>query len=433
MNHTEEYKRKLITIEEVLDKIKSNSTVVAAMAAAQPPGLLSSLHLIKDRVKNVKVITCLLLKNYEFLQYVGVNDDSPFKVESWYFGNPERELYKKGLTSFIPNNLHNAGVEKINAEKINVFMGTATPPDSRGFMSLSLSLVYEKEMIENADLVILEVNENLPKTFGDTQVHINDVDYLVEYNAPLLEFPSIEPTDTERKIGENIAELIEDESTLQIGIGGIPNAIMRFLKEKKDLGIHTEMVTDGITELVELGVINNSKKTLHKGKIIGTFVMGTQKLYDFVQENLAVELMRGSYVNNPYVIAQNEKMISINTSLQVDLTGQVCSESFGHQHYTGTGGQLDMHRGATMSKGGKGIIALRSSVKNDTISTIVPVLSLGSYVTVPRQDVDYIITEFGVAHLRGKSVRGRALELIKIAHPNFKDFLLNEAKKMNLI
>jgi acyl-CoA hydrolase len=433
MNHTEEYKRKLITIEEVLDKIKSNSTVVVAMAAAQPPGLLSSLHLIKDRIKNVKVITCLLLKNYEFLQYVGVNDDSPFKLESWYFGNPERELYKKGLASFIPNNLHNAGVEKINAEKINIFMGTATPPDSRGFMSLSLSLVYEKEMIENADLVILEVNENLPKTFGDTQVHINDIDYLVEYNAPLLEFPSIEPTDTERKIGENTAELIEDESTLQIGIGGIPNAIMRFLKEKKDLGIHTEMVTDGITELVELGVINNSKKTLHKGKIIGTFVMGTQKLYDFVQENLAVELMRGSYVNNPYVIAQNEKMISINTSLQVDLTGQVCSESFGYQHYTGTGGQLDMHRGATMSKDGKGIIAMRSTVKNDSISTIVPMLTPGSFITVPRQDVDYIVTEFGIAHLKGKSVRDRVLSLVNVAHPNFKDFLLNEAKKINLI
>lgn len=433
MDSAAEYKSRLISINEALSKIKTDDTVVAAMAASQPPGLLSSLHLIKDNVKNVKVITCLLLKNYDFLQYVGIDETSPFRLESWYFGSPERELYKKGLTSFIPNNLHNAGNEKISAEKINVFLGTATPPDSRGFMSLSLSLVYEKEMIENADLIILEINENLPKTFGDTQVHVKDVDYLVEYNTPLLQFPSIEPTDIERKIGENIGELIEDESTLQIGIGGIPNAIMRFLKEKKNLGVHTEMLTDGITELVELGVITNSKKTLHRGKIIGTFVMGTQKLYDFVKENLAVELMRGCYVNDPYVVSQNDKMISINTSLQVDLTGQVCSESLGYQHYTGTGGQLDMHRGATISKEGKGIIAMRSTVKNDAISTISPMLTPGSFITVPRQDVDYIVTEFGIAHLKGKSVRERAISLINIAHPAFRDYLKSEAKKLNLI
>jgi acyl-CoA hydrolase len=429
----QEYRRKLISIDEALSKIKSNDTVVVAMAAAQPPGLLSSLHLIKDKVKNVKLITCLLLKDYEYLKYIGVDKSSPFILESWFFGSPERELYKKGLTSFIPNNLHNAGMEKIKAEKINVFLGTATPPDNRGFMSLSLSLVYEKEMIENADLVILEINENLPKTFGDTQVHIDNVDFLLEYNSPPMEFPSIEPTEIERKIGENIAELIENGSTLQIGIGGIPNAIMRFLKDKKNLGVHTEMVTDGIEELVELGVINNSEKTLHKGKIIGTFVMGTKKLYEFVKENLAVELMRGSYVNNPIVVAQNEKMISINTSLQVDLSGQVCSESFGYQQYTGTGGQLDMHRGATMSKGGKGIIAMRSTVKNDTISTITPMLTPGSFVTVPRQDIDYIVTEFGIARLKGKSVRERAIELIKIAHPNFREYLKLEAKKLNIL
>jgi acyl-CoA hydrolase len=354
-------------------------------------------------------------------------------MESWYFGNSERELYKKGLVSFIPNNLHNAGREKIQAEPINVFVGTATPPDSHGFMSLSLCLVYEKDMIENADLVVLEINENFPRTFGDTQVHVDDVDLLVQNNAPLLTVPAVQATDVEQHIGENIAQLIDDGATLQIGIGGIPNAIMKFLSGKKHLGIHTEMITDGIVDLVKAGVIDNTQKTLHKGKIVGTFAMGGEALYEFIDENVGVELLRGSYVNDPYVVAQNDQMVSINTSLQVDLTGQVCSESIGYRHYTGTGGQLDMHRGATLSRGGKGIIAMRSSVKNDEISTIVPMLSPGSFVSVPRQDTDYVVTEYGVVHLKGKSVRERALALIAIAHPKFRESLSLEAKKLGVL
>jgi len=424
---------KLVSMDEALSRIMSNDTIVVGMAAAQPQGFLSSLHGIRERVHNVKVVSCLLLREYPFLADVGADADAPFRMESWYFGNPERELYKKGLLSFIPNNLHNAGREKIQAEPINVFVGTATPPDSHGFMSLSLCLVYEKDMIEHADLVVLEINENLPRTFGDTQVHVDDVDLLVQNNAPLLTIPVAQATDVEQRIGENIAQLIDDGATLQIGIGGIPNAIMKFLSGKKHLGIHTEMITDGIVDLVNAGVIDNTQKTLHKGKIIGTFAMGNEPLYDFVGENVGVELLRGCYVNDPYVVAQNDRMVSINTSLQVDLTGQVCSESIGYRHYTGTGGQLDMHRGATMSKGGKGIIALRSSVKDDEISTIVPMLSPGSFVSVPRQDTDYVVTEYGVAHLKGKSVRERALALIAIAHPKFRESLSLEAKKLGVL
>jgi acyl-CoA hydrolase len=429
----ESWMKKLVSMDEVLGRIMSNDTVVVGMAAAQPQGFLSSLHGIRERVHNVKVISCLLLRDYPFLADVGADSDAPFRMESWYFGNSERELYKKGLVSFIPNNLHNAGREKIQAEPINVFVGTATPPDSHGFMSLSLCLVYEKDMIENADLVVLEINENLPRTFGDTQVHVDDVDLLVQNNAPLLTVPAVQATDVEQRIGENIAQLIDDGATLQIGIGGIPNAIMKFLSGKKHLGIHTEMITDGIVDLVKAGVIDNTQKTLHKGKIVGTFAMGGEALYEFIDENVGVELLRGSYVNDPYVVAQNDHMVSINTSLQVDLTGQVCSESIGYRHYTGTGGQLDMHRGATLSRGGKGIIAMRSSVKNDEISTIVPMLSPGSFVSVPRQDTDYIVTEFGVTHLKGKSVRERALALIAIAHPKFRESLSLEAKKLGVL
>ena len=425
--------KKLVSMDEALGRISSGDTVVVGMAAAQPQGFLSSLHGIRDRVHDVKVVSCLLLKEYPFLADVRADADSPFRMESWYFGNSERELYKKGLCSFIPNNLHNAGREKIQAEPINVFVGTATPPDSHGFMSLSLCLVYEKDMIENADLVILEINENLPRTFGDTQVHVDDVDLLVQNNAPLLTIPVVQASDVEQHIGENIAQLIDDGATLQIGIGGIPNAIMKFLSDKKHLGIHTEMITDGIIDLVKGGVIDNTRKTLHKGKIIGAFAMGTEPLYEFINENVGVDILRGSYVNDPYVVAQNDRMVSINTSLQVDLTGQVCSESIGYRHYTGTGGQLDMHRGATLSRGGKGIIALRSSVKDDEISTIVPMLSPGSFVSIPRQDTDYVVTEFGTAHLKGKSVRERALALIAIAHPKFRESLAFEAKKIGVL
>jgi acyl-CoA hydrolase len=432
MNAFEEYKKKSLAVEEVVSKIKSDDTVVVAMASAQPQGFLSNLHLLKDKVSNVTIISCLLLKEYEFYKYLG-KEDSPYFLESWYFGNFERELYKKGVATFIPNNLHSAATDKLSERKISIFVGTATPMDKNGYFSLSLSLVYEKDMVEKADVVILEVNENLPQTYGDTLVHINEVDYVFENNTPLIEVPSIEPTEIERMIGGYIGDLIDDGSTIQLGIGGIPDAITKFLTNKKDLGIHTEMMTDGMVNLVEEGIINNAKKTLWKGKTIGTFIMGTKKLYDFVDKNLSVEIHRGKVVNDPYTVSKNDKMVSINTTLQVDLTGQVCSESFGFNQYTGTGGQLDMHRGATMANGGKGIIALRSSVKNDSISTIVPVLPLGSYVTVPRQEVDYIVTEFGVAHLRGKSMRERALALIKIAHPNFRDFLLSEANKMNLI
>lgn len=432
MDYKEEYKKKLCDIDTILSKIKSNGSIVVGMAASQPVSFLSNLHKVKDKVENVDVISCLLLKDYEFLLYAD-KENAPFTLESWYLGNPDRPLYKQSKASFIPNNLHAAANDKLQAKHINVFVASATPMDKHGYFSLSLCLVYEKEMIENADIVILEVNSNYPKTYGDTLVHINDVDYVFESNEPLLEVPSIEATEVERKIGENVSELIEDGSTLQIGIGGIPNAIIQFIDNRKELGIHTEMITEGMVDLIEKGIVTNSRKTLFKGKTLGSFVMGTKRLYDFVNENVSIEIRRGSYVNDPYIVAQNEKMISINTCLQVDLSGQVCSESFGYQQYTGTGGQLDMHRGATMSKGGKGIIAMRSTVKNDTISTIMPTLSLGSYVTIPRQDVDYIVTEYGIAHLRGKNSRERALALINIAHPNFRDFLRSEAEKMNLI
>ncbi len=427
------YQHKLISIPEAVSKVKSHQTIGIAMAASEPPGLLTELGKHRDQLEDVNVWVCLPLRIYDFIQKPEMTGH--FFVENWFYGAPDRKVHPEGRVSYIPNNLHQAATNKLLAagKKVNVFWGTATPPDSRGFMSLSLGLVIEKQLIEAADLVVIEINENLPWTLGDTQLHIDDVDFIVENHVPLYELPSGEPSDSERAIGGYIADLIEDGSTLQLGIGGIPNAITPFLMNRHDLGIHTEMFTDGMVDLYQAGVITNKKKSLWKGKMVGAFALGSQKLYDFVDNNIGVEFQQGKVTNDPYVIGQNYKMVSVNTALQVDIMGQVCSQSIGYKHFSGTGGQLDTHRGAQMSPGGRGIIALNSTAKNGSLSTIVPILSEGAEVTVPSHDVDTIVTEFGVAELKGKCLRDRMEGLIKIAHPDFRDFLREEAHRLGIV
>lgn len=430
MNVQKEYKNKLITIPEAVEKIQSNQKLVVAMAASEPQGLLKGLEQRSGELENLTIVSCLMTGNYNFLD---PEMEGIFFNETWFYGPADRKNHKYGNVSYIPNNLHEAGEKKLENEKIDVFWGTAAPMDEKGFFSLSLGITYEKMMIEDPNtLVVLEINENLPRTLGDIQVHISEIDNVVENTAPLIEVPPAKPGETEKKIGEYIADMVEDGSTLQLGIGGIPNAITDFLKDKKDLGIHTEMFTDGMVDLFKAGVITNKKKTLWKGKMVGTFAMGTQKLYDFIDDNLAVEFQQGNVTNDPYIIGKNHKMISVNTALQVDLTGQVCSEAIGNKHYSGTGGQADTHRGAQRTEGGKGIIALKSSAKNGKISTIVAELPAGSKVTLGRNDVDYIVTEYGVAHLKGKSIRKRVDAMIKIAHPDFRDQLRERANEIKL-
>jgi len=352
--------------------------------------------------------------------------------ESWFYGSTDRKFHSEGNISYIPNNLHEAGEKKLDNDNIDIFWGTATPMDDRGYFSLSLGLTYEKMMIQDVDLVVLEINENLPWTLGDTQVHISEIDQVVENKAPLIELPNIEPGEVEMEIGRHIAPLIEDGSTLQLGIGGIPNAITECLKDKEDLGIHTEMFTDGMVDLFYSGAITGKRKTLWPGKMVTTFALGTQKLYDFLDHNLAVEFQQGNITNDPAIIGQNYKMVSINTALQVDLTGQVCSEAIGNKQYSGTGGQADTHRGAQRSEGGKGIIALRSTAKSGEISTIMSELPPGSKITLGRNDVDYIVTEHGIAHLKGKCIRDRVKAMINIAHPDFREQLRKEAQELQL-
>ena len=433
MNPLDEYKSKLITIAEAVGKVKSHQTLSVAMAASEPPGLLGELGNQRDRLEDVKVWVCLPLGAYSFVLDPGM--DGHFFIENWFYGNADRKVHGEGRESYIPNNLHQAATKKLYAtkNKVNVFFGTATPPDSRGYMSLSLGLVMEKQLIEAADLVILEINENLPWTLGDTQIHISEVDYVVENNVAITELQVTPPTEAEEKIGRFIADLIEDGSTLQLGIGGIPNAITPFLLDRKDLGIHTEMFTDGMVDLYNAGVITNRKKTLWKGKMVGAFALGTKKLYDFVNNNLGVEFQQGCVTNDPYVIGKNYRMISINTALQIDVFGQVCSQSIGFKHFSGTGGQLDTHRGAQLSNQGRGIIALRSTAKNGEISTIMPILSEGAEVTIPSHDIDTVVTEFGIADLKGLCVRDRAMALINIAHPKFRDQLKSEVMRLGIV
>ncbi|MDN5342959.1 acetyl-CoA hydrolase/transferase family protein [Oceanotoga sp. DSM 15011] len=433
-----QYNNKLKSIEDAILSLPKRATVVVGLAATEAQGFLSNLHKYKDNFEYIKVLTCLNMKEYPF--FMEKEYENKFANHSWFYAPPTRKAKSEGLCTvdYIPNNLHMAGTDKIMSEKEDdsklVFWGTVTPMlENSGYFSLGLSNVYEMEVIENADMVVLEVNNNMPWIHGETQVHINQADYIVESDWEIPALPIVEPSELEEKIAKYIADLVDDGSTIQIGIGGIPNAVAKLLVDKRDLGVHTEMFTESMIDLFEAGVITNNKKNLWKGRSICTFALGSKRMYEWLNNNPGVWVMRGSYVNDPFVIAQNDNMISINTAISVDLQGQVVSEAIGTKQFSGTGGQLDTHRGAIKSKNGKGIIALRSTAKKGAISTIVSAHPQGSTISVPRHDVDYVVTEFGVAHLRGKSLSQRVKALIEISHPDFREKLLTEAKELGYI
>lgn len=430
---------KTITVQEAIKLVKSDDIIVIGMAGAEPRLFLRELHHRANEVKNVRVTNCLPFENAEF--FINPIYKSSFSVDSWFFGPSLRKASENGNISFIPNHLHLAGRKRFEHAKPNIFVGIATLPDKHGYVSLSLSNVYEKEAIALADTVILEINPNFPRTLGDLEVHLSDIDYLVEadYLAPTL--PDAIPNEKDIKIGSYIAKRIEDGSSIQLGIGGIPNAVAQMLLDKKDLGIHTEMLTTGFMHLIKSGAANGKKKTIHKGKHICCFALGTQELYDFIDNNPSVQVLNGNYVNDPHIIGLNDNQVSINTTIEVDLTGQCASESIGYKQFSGTGGQVDTAVGAQNSKGGKSFITLYSTamVKNpetgekEEISKIVPFLKPGAAVTLSRSDVDYVVTEYGCVSLRGTTVRERVELLISIAHPKFRDFLRAEAIALNYI
>lgn len=429
MSFGELYRRKLITAEEAVQKVNSGDEIYAAVAASEPAGLLSKLHLAKDRVRDVSVVMVLPLGAYDF--YMKPEMKGHFLLNAWYYGPGCRQVHDSGTVSFNPTHVHNAVTRRAPLKNSKIYFGTAAPMDRHGYLNLSVGMMIEKDAIDAADLVVLEINENLPRTYGDTQIHIRDVDFVVENTRPLPALPPVAPTDKDKVIGQYIAELVEDGSTIQLGIGGIPNAAALFLMNKKDLGVHTEMICDSFVDLVEAGVITGRRKTLWKDKMIGAFALGTKKLYDWLDGNPGVEFHRGSVVNDPMVVAKNHKMVSINTTLQVDLYGQCVSEAIGHRQYSGCGGAVDTAVGAQRG-GGKSILALYSTARDDTISSIVAALAPGTPVTISRMDVDYIVTEYGIAELRSANIRERVARLTAVAHPKFRDELRAQAEKMAL-
>jgi acyl-CoA hydrolase len=437
------YQHKLISIEAALAKIKTDDCVISALGAAEPNGLLEQLHTIAPRVSNVSVSTVLPMRPFKWFMEPAMKGH--FEHHAWFYSAGIRKAAIEAHTcTYVPNHLHSAGLDRIIYRKPNVFLGSCTPPDRFGYVSLSLSVTYERELMEAADIVILEINDQMPYTWGDTIVHLDEIDFVVENSRKLFELPIPETEERDRLIGGYIAEHIEDGSTIQLGIGGIPNAVTAELMHKKNLAIHTEMLTDGMVDMYEAGVIGRGAhsfgKKLLTGKMVATFALGSQKLYDFLDRNPALALMRGSWVNDPYVIAHNKKQISINTTLEVDLTGQVCSESIGHRQFSGTGGQSDTAIGAQMSEGGKSFIALYSTVDvkqadgtRKTISKIAPMLTPGAAVTLHRANVDFVVTEFGAVRLRGAPVNERARRLISIAHPDFRAELQDKAEELGFI
>ncbi len=435
MNWADTYKSRLVDIDTAVSKIGTDNDVIVAMCASEPQGCMSRFHTIADRVEEVRVFSCLTLKPYDF--YMKPEMKGHFELASWFHAPGSRAALKagNGTVTFVPNMLHRSASDRIHARRPDIFFGTCTPPDKHGFVSLSLGITYEKDIIEAARIVVLEVNPRLPRTLGDTQIHVSAVDFFVENDQEVPSLPAPEPNGTDMTIGGHIAELVDDGSTIQLGIGGIPNAAALALRDKKDLGVHTEMFVDSMMELYEMGVITNARKSLKPGKFVTTFAMGSRALYDWLDDNVVVEFQRGRWVNDPHTVAQNSKMVSVNTCIMVDLTGQVASESIGAAQYSGTGGQSDTAQGAVAGTDGlgKSIIACYSTAKNGTVSTIVPTLPEGSAVTLHRSFVDHVVTENGIARLRGKTVRERVRELIGIAKPEFRADLEAGARKLGYL
>lgn len=432
-----QYEDKYISIEQALEMVKSGDVIVTGLGAAEAGLFMGQLHTIADRVRGVKVTNCLPTHPSQIYDPKYVDS---FEVDGWFFAPQMRKAHANGNMAYIPNHLHLACTKRLQFVKPNIYVGAASMPDKHGYVSLSLSNTYEKRMLEAADLVILEVNPNMPYTLGDPQVPVSEVDYLVraDYAPPVI--PDAPFSEKDAAIGKLIAEMVPDGSCIQLGIGGIPNAVAAALEQKNDLGVHTEMLTSGMMRLAKMGVINGKCKQTYRGKMVTTFAMGVPELYEFIDYNPAVAVMDGAWVNDPYVIAQNDNQVSINTSLEVDLTGQCASESLGSRQFSGTGGQSDTAVGAQMSKNGKSIIALYSTAmvkgpdgQKQEVSKIVPQLMPGAAVSLSRNDVDRVVTEYGVAELRGTSIRDRVARLIEIAHPKFREQLWDQAVEVGIL
>lgn len=416
---------KISSLADAVAKIHPGHRVFISTGCAHPTSLVRALTERADELADVEIIQVLAVGE---APYADKKYAENFRVNSFFISESVRESISKGLGSYTPIML--SDIPRLFSEgqiSLDVSLIQVSPPDINGICSLGVSVDCIKDAMENSRLVIAQINENMPRTSGDSLISIYEIDILTHVDEPLLEVPRMSISNETRNICEFVAALIESGSTLQLGFGKIPQITMEYLKNKKDLGIHSEMISDRIIDLIESGAITGKQKTLDKGKIVASFCLGTKRLYDFINNNEMFSFRRTEYVNDPMVIGRQDKMVALNTALEIDLTGQVCSDSLGTSFFSGIGGQADFVRGANRSRKGKSIIALPSTAKNGLVSRIVPRLTPGAGVVTTRGDVRYVVTEYGTAYLHGKNIQERAMALISIAHPDFRGELLKKA------
>jgi len=431
MAWVEQYNKKTVTASQAAHVVKSGNRIFLTGNCSVPRTILSALVERAQEVENVEICQALTIGPAD---YVAPDMAGHLRVNTMFISHNTRQAVQAGRSDFTPVLLSEfPKLFKDGHLPVDISMVHLSPPDEHGFCSFGVEVGLSKSPAESAKIIIAEVNEQMPRTLGDSFIHVSKLDYIVpvNYALPELAMSSGKPDETIETIAQFIAELIPDGATMQMGIGAIPDAVLKYLFDKKDLGVHTELFSDGVIDLVETGVLTNARKTLHTGKIVAGFILGTKRLYKWVHDNPLLELHRTEYVNDPFVVAQNERMVAINSAIEIDLTGQVCADSIGPKLYSGVGGQLDFIYGASRSKGGVPIIALPSMAKN--FSRIVPMLKEGAGVVTTRNHVRYVITEYGIADLYGKTIRQRAQALIGLAHPDFRDKLMHQAKALNYV
>jgi 4-hydroxybutyrate CoA-transferase len=428
---TSEYRSRITTPDRALEAVRSGHRVYVHNGCAEPEILVEALVRRAGELRGVEVAHLATFGRADYVEpcYEGV-----FRHRALFMGWNVRQAVQEGRADFTPIFLSEVeDLIRSGALPIDVALLQCAPPDERGYMCLGTSVDITHAVIESARRVIVEINDQVPQTFGDSYIHVSQTHALVESSHPLVEFHNHEVAEVHHAIAARVANLIPDGAMLQTGIGGLPEAVLKLLGNHRDLGIHSEMIPDSAVELMESGVVTNARRSIHQGRSIAGFALGTRRLFDFLHHNPAIEFHRSGYVNDPFVIAQNERMVAINSAIEVDLSGQVCSDSMGHAPYSGIGGQVDFIRGAARSKGGVPIITLPSTAKGGTVSRIVPELRPGAGVVTSRGDVHWVITEHGAVNLHGKCLRERAEALIRIADPKFRACLERAAVEAKLL
>jgi len=429
------YPEKFVTEDRIFSHVHPGDTIFIGTGCGEPQYLVQAMiRHIQSHPKAFVDTELLQIWNLGVNSYAEERYKDNFRFNSFFIGNTARDAVNEGLADYTPIFL--SDVPELFYRKrvpVDVALIQASVPDAHGFVSLGISVDIVKAAVESAPVVIAQINAAMPRVHGDTFIHVRDINFIVPQDEPLLEYGVSISDEIAEKIGKYVARIVQDGDTIQVGYGSIPNAILAHLRGKKNLGVHTELLSDGIVELMKTGVINNSRKDLNRDKTVAAFCMGKRETYEFIHDNPSVEFRPVSYTNNPLTIARNRNATAINSALEIDLTGQATAESIGKYFFSGIGGQADFMRGAMLSQGGKSILAIQSTAEHGTVSRIVPFLKEGAGVTLTRGDLHYVVSEYGIAYLHGKNIRERAMDLVAIAHPKFRDWLIEEAKKLHLI